>query len=62
MLYFCWINATLGFPGVFPQRPGQDEDQMTPSNVKTGYIDKGIIQASVNDMVYTIIIKVDLDF
>ncbi|KAF9937690.1 RNA polymerase II mediator complex subunit [Modicella reniformis] len=33
-----------GYPGVFPQKPGQDEDQMTSNNVKTGYIDKGIIQ------------------
>ncbi|KAF9155624.1 RNA polymerase II mediator complex subunit [Linnemannia schmuckeri] len=37
-------TSDLGFPGVFPQKPGQDEDQMTHSNVKTGYIDKGIIQ------------------
>ncbi|KAI1317908.1 RNA polymerase II mediator complex subunit [Mortierella claussenii] len=37
-------TSDLGFPGVFPQRVGQDEDQMTSSNVKTGYIDKGIIQ------------------
>ncbi|KAG0050520.1 RNA polymerase II mediator complex subunit [Gryganskiella cystojenkinii] len=37
-------NSDLGFPGVFPQKSGQDEDQMTPNNVKTGYIDKGIIQ------------------
>ncbi|KAF9284208.1 RNA polymerase II mediator complex subunit [Mortierella alpina] len=37
-------TSDLGFPGVFPQKPGQDEDQMTFNNVKTGYIDKGIIQ------------------
>ncbi|KAF9994218.1 RNA polymerase II mediator complex subunit, partial [Entomortierella chlamydospora] len=37
-------TSDLGFPGVFPQRPGQDEDQMTLNNVKTGYIDKGVIQ------------------
>ncbi|KAF9586656.1 RNA polymerase II mediator complex subunit [Lunasporangiospora selenospora] len=37
-------NSDLGYPGVFPQKSGQDEDQMTPNNVKTGYIDKGIIQ------------------
>ena len=42
--FFTPINAPTGFPGVFPQKPGQDEDQMTPNNVKTGYIDKGIIQ------------------
>jgi len=40
----CMIPTLLGFPGVFPQKPGQDEDQMTFNNVKTGYIDKGIIQ------------------
>ncbi|KAG0369656.1 RNA polymerase II mediator complex subunit [Gamsiella multidivaricata] len=32
------------YPGVFPQKPGQEEDQMTSNNVKTGYMDKGIIQ------------------
>ncbi|KAF9107477.1 RNA polymerase II mediator complex subunit [Mortierella sp. AM989] len=37
-------TSDLGFPGIFPQRPGQDEDQMTLNNVKNGYIDKGIIQ------------------
>ncbi|KAG0201412.1 RNA polymerase II mediator complex subunit [Mortierella sp. GBA30] len=37
-------TSDLGYPGVFPQKPGQDEDQMTYHNVKTGYIDKGIIQ------------------
>ncbi|KAF9335702.1 RNA polymerase II mediator complex subunit [Podila minutissima] len=37
-------TSDLGYPGVFPQKPNQDEDQMTPHNVKTGYIDKGIIQ------------------
>ncbi|KAG9324909.1 hypothetical protein KVV02_008471 [Mortierella alpina] len=41
----CFLMQTpIGFPGVFPQKPGQDEDQMTFNNVKTGYIDKGIIQ------------------
>ncbi|KAF9981469.1 RNA polymerase II mediator complex subunit [Mortierella antarctica] len=41
----CFLMPTpIGFPGVFPQKPGQDEDQMTFNNVKTGYIDKGIIQ------------------
>ncbi|KAG0376128.1 hypothetical protein BGX24_008238, partial [Mortierella sp. AD032] len=29
--------------GVFSQKPGQDEDRMTQSNVKTGYIDESII-------------------
>ncbi|KAF9923613.1 RNA polymerase II mediator complex subunit [Linnemannia zychae] len=37
-------TSDLGYPGVFPQKPGQDEDQMTHINVKTGYMDKGIIQ------------------
>ncbi|KAG0022181.1 RNA polymerase II mediator complex subunit [Podila clonocystis] len=37
-------TSDLGYPGVFPQKSNQDEDQMTPHNVKTGYIDKGIIQ------------------
>ncbi|KAG0090186.1 RNA polymerase II mediator complex subunit, partial [Podila epicladia] len=37
-------TSDLGYPGVFPQKPNQDEDQMTPHNVKTGYMDKGIIQ------------------
>ncbi|KAF9914955.1 RNA polymerase II mediator complex subunit [Lobosporangium transversale] len=41
-------TSDLGYPGVFPQRPGQDEDQMTPTNVKAGFMDKGIIQ---NDIV-----------
>jgi hypothetical protein len=41
----------IGFPGVFPQKPGQDEDQMTHSNVKTGYIDKGIIQVNILSLV-----------
>ncbi|KAG0305990.1 RNA polymerase II mediator complex subunit [Dissophora globulifera] len=36
-------NSQMPF-GVFPQRSGQDEDQMTSNNVKTGYMDKGIIQ------------------
>ncbi|KAF9427721.1 RNA polymerase II mediator complex subunit [Podila epigama] len=37
-------TSDLGYPGVFPQKANQDEDQMTPHNVKTGYMDKGIIQ------------------
>ncbi|KAG0229269.1 RNA polymerase II mediator complex subunit [Actinomortierella wolfii] len=37
-------TSDLGYPGIFPQKPGQDEDMMTANNVKAGYIDKGVIQ------------------
>ncbi|KAK3827352.1 MAG: hypothetical protein J3R72DRAFT_496378 [Linnemannia gamsii] len=36
-------DTPAGYFGVFSQKPGQDEDRMTQSNVKTGYIDESII-------------------
>lgn len=37
---------SLGFPGMFPQRPGQDEDVMTESNVRHGFVDRPVVSVS----------------
>lgn len=34
---------SLGFPGMFPQRPGQDEDSLTESNVRHGFVDRPVV-------------------
>jgi hypothetical protein len=38
---------SLGFPGMFPQRPGQDEDSLTESNVRTGFQDKPVVSVGI---------------
>lgn len=37
---------SLGFPGMFPQRPGQDEDSLTESNVRHGFVDRPVVSVS----------------
>lgn len=36
----------LGYPGMFPQRPNQDEDIMSESNVRNGFVDKPAVSVS----------------
>ncbi|RCI02228.1 RNA polymerase II mediator complex subunit, partial [Rhizopus stolonifer] len=46
---------SLGFPGMFPQRPGQDEDVLTESNVRHGFIDRPVVSnehTCAHDIVY----------
>lgn len=49
---------SLGFPGMFPQRPGQDEDILTESNVRHGFVDRPVVSVSRNDHVFGIISRV----
>ncbi|KAI8149564.1 hypothetical protein BJV82DRAFT_504484 [Fennellomyces sp. T-0311] len=47
---------SLGYPGMYPQRPNQVEDIMTESNVRTGFIDRPSVSnehTCAYDMVYT---------
>jgi hypothetical protein len=37
---------SLGFPDMFPQRPGQDEDVLTESNVRHGFVDRPVVSVS----------------
>ncbi|KAG2234880.1 hypothetical protein INT48_000543 [Thamnidium elegans] len=46
---------SLGFPGMFPQRPGQDEDNLTESNVRHGFVDRPVVSnehTCAHDIVY----------
>ncbi|EPB86864.1 hypothetical protein HMPREF1544_06290 [Mucor circinelloides 1006PhL] len=46
---------SLGFPGMFPQRPGQDEDILTESNVRHGFVDRPVVSnehTCAHDIVY----------
>ncbi|OAD01747.1 hypothetical protein MUCCIDRAFT_111089 [Mucor lusitanicus CBS 277.49] len=46
---------SLGFPGMFPQRPGQDEDIMTESNMRHGFVDRPVVSnehTCAHDIVY----------
>lgn len=38
---------SLGFPGMFPQRPGQDEDSLTESNVRQGFVDRPVVSVRI---------------
>lgn len=38
---------SLGYPDIFPQRPGQEEDILTESNIRQGFIDKPIVSVSL---------------
>ncbi|KAF7724120.1 RNA polymerase II mediator complex subunit [Apophysomyces ossiformis] len=45
----------LGYPGMFPQRPTQDEDILTESNVRNGFIDRPTVpneHTCAHDIVY----------
>ncbi|KAG0172714.1 RNA polymerase II mediator complex subunit [Apophysomyces sp. BC1015] len=45
----------LGYPGMFPQRPTQDEDILTESNVRNGFIDRPAVpneHTCAHDIVY----------
>ncbi|KAI8979595.1 hypothetical protein BDF20DRAFT_870542 [Mycotypha africana] len=45
----------LGYPDMFPQRPGQVEDILTEANVRHGFIDKAIVSnehTCAHDIVY----------
>jgi hypothetical protein len=33
----------LGYPGMFPQKPGQEEDNLTEQNVRHGFQDKPVV-------------------
>lgn len=37
---------SLGYPDMFPQRPGQDEDVLSESNIRQGFIDRPIVSVS----------------
>ncbi|KAI7906421.1 uncharacterized protein BX663DRAFT_496358 [Cokeromyces recurvatus] len=46
---------SLGYPDMFPQRPGQEEDNLTESNVRHGFIDKPVVSnehTCAHDIVY----------
>ncbi|OBZ82424.1 Mediator of RNA polymerase II transcription subunit 12 [Choanephora cucurbitarum] len=46
---------SLGFPGMFPQRAGQDEDILTESNVRHGFMDRPVVSnehTCAHDIVY----------
>ncbi|KAI8059264.1 hypothetical protein BC940DRAFT_282083 [Gongronella butleri] len=46
----------LGYPGLFPQRPNQDEDILTEANVRTGFVDKPAVQneqTCAHDIIYS---------
>ncbi|KAI8365718.1 hypothetical protein BD560DRAFT_156584 [Blakeslea trispora] len=46
---------SLGFPGMFPQRAGQDEDMLTESNVRHGFMDRPVVSnehTCAHDIVY----------
>ncbi|CEP10050.1 hypothetical protein [Parasitella parasitica] len=46
---------SLGFPGMFPQHLGQDEDILTESNVRHGFIDRPVVSnehTCAHDIVY----------
>ena len=38
--------SSLGYPDMFPQRPGQDEDVLSESNIRQGFIDRPIVSVS----------------
>ncbi|KAI8337752.1 hypothetical protein BC941DRAFT_513588 [Chlamydoabsidia padenii] len=45
----------LGYPGMFPQRPNQEEDVMSESNVRNGFIDKPVVsneQTCAHDIIF----------
>ncbi|KAI8372975.1 uncharacterized protein BYT42DRAFT_501141 [Radiomyces spectabilis] len=45
----------MGYPGMFPQRPSQDEDILTESNVRNGFIDRPVVSnehTCAHDIVY----------
>lgn len=42
---------SLGYPDIFPQRPGQEEDILTESNIRQGFIDKPIVSVSLRQTV-----------
>ncbi|KAI8985141.1 hypothetical protein BDB01DRAFT_850197 [Pilobolus umbonatus] len=46
---------SLGYPDFFPQRPGQEEDVLTESNVRYGFMDKHVVSnehTCAHDIVY----------
>ncbi|KAK9712553.1 hypothetical protein K7432_007072 [Basidiobolus ranarum] len=48
-------TSDLGYPDFFPQRPDQEEDQLTDANVRGGFQDRMAIQNesfSAHDMIY----------
>ncbi|KAG0946548.1 hypothetical protein G6F57_003198 [Rhizopus arrhizus] len=47
--------SSLGYPDMFPQRPGQDEDVLSESNIRQGFIDRPIVSnenSSAHDIVF----------
>ncbi|KAI9492408.1 hypothetical protein BDB00DRAFT_765585 [Zychaea mexicana] len=52
----CKTMPSLGYPGMYPQRPNQIEDVTTESNVRTGFIDRPAVSnehTCAYDMVYS---------
>lgn len=37
---------SLGYPGLYPQKPKQDEDTLTETNVRNGFIDRPAVSVS----------------
>ncbi|KAG1438594.1 hypothetical protein G6F56_012595 [Rhizopus delemar] len=48
------LNEKLGYPDFFPQRPEQDEDILSESNMRQGFIDRPIPNesSSAHDIVF----------
>lgn len=37
---------SLGYPGIYPQMPNQEEDILTESNVRNGFIDRPAVSVT----------------
>lgn len=44
---------SLGYPGMYYQRPDQDEDIMTESNVRNGFIDRPAVSVMIYIYIHT---------
>ncbi|ORZ24760.1 hypothetical protein BCR42DRAFT_343237 [Absidia repens] len=55
LLPYCKATPSLGYPGLFPQRPNQEEDVMSESNMRNGFIEKSLVsneQTCAHDIIY----------
>lgn len=39
-----WLPSSSSYPQFYPTLPGQDEDQLTESAVRTGFLGKTVVQ------------------
>lgn len=40
--------TSLGYPDIFPQRPTQEEDILTESNVRHGFVDRPVVSVKLS--------------